>query len=517
MTIVAAIDQGTTSTRCLLFDADRRPVAQAQREHRQIFPRPGWVEHDPLAIRDATFAVVRDALSEAGLTTADVAAIGITNQRETVVCWDRESGEPFGNAIVWQDTRTAALVAELGRKDPEQGVDRWRDLTGLPLATYFSGPKIRWALDHVAGLADAARAGRAICGTMDTWVLWWLTGGRHVTDVTNASRTQLFDLERLDWSAAILDELGIPRAMLPEVVPSSSRTAFGTTQADGPLGGAIAITGALGDQHAALLGQGCTRPGDAKNTYGTGCFVLQNTGAERLRSQHGLVTTVAWQLDGEPVQYALEGSIAVTGSLVQWLRDNLGLIEQSSDIESLAREVDDNGGVYIVPAFSGLFAPHWRPDARGVICGLTRYATKQHLARAALEATAYQTYDVLAAMRADTGLAPPVLKVDGGMTVNDLLMQFQADLLDLPVVRSAVLETTALGAATAAATAVGLWEALPRPADGAADAGASSAPSGLEGAPGSTRFEPAMAPECRAELLDGWNRALERSLGWTES
>lgn len=501
MTLIAAIDQGTTSTRCILFDAERRPLAMAQQEHRQIFPQPGWVEHDPLEIRDATFAVVRRALAKADARATDIAAIGITNQRETIVFWDKETGEPFGNAIVWQDTRTAELVAELAAG--EHGHDRWRRQTGLPLATYFSGPKIRWALDHVAGLGQAARDGRALCGTMDTWVLWWLTGGRHLTDVTNASRTQLFDLARLDWSDEILGELDIPKSLLPDVVPSSSSTAYGQTASTGPFQGAVTIAGDLGDQQAALLGQGCTESGDAKNTYGTGCFLLMNTGPELLRSEHGLLTTVAWQFEGEPAQYALEGSVAIAGALIQWLRDNLGIIESASEVEALAREVDDNGGVVIVPAFSGLFAPRWRPDARGIVCGLTRFATKQHLARASLEATAYQTREMIEAMQADTGLEPRELKVDGGMTANDLLMQFQADILNISLLRAPILETTALGAATAAARAVGAWEVR-------GGAGASRVDSGA------THFAPAMSADVRAELFSNWERAVERCLGWAQ-
>jgi len=497
---VAAIDQGTTSTRCILFDEHAQVLAVDQAEHEQIFPAPGHVEHDPREVWERTRQVVRGALEQGGVTAADVAAIGITNQRETTAFWNRKTGKPYGNAIVWQDTRTQAVCDELAG---DVGPDRYRAVTGLPLATYFSGPKIRWALENREGLRAAAERGEAVVGTMDSWVLWNLTGGpdggRHVVDVTNASRTLLMDLERLAWDEGILDDFGIPKAMLPEIVPCSDAEAYGRTHAAGPFGGRVTIAGDLGDQHAALLGQGCTQPGDAKNTYGTGCFVLSNTGEHPTRSEHGLLTTLAWKIGTAPAMYALEGSIAITGALVQWLRDNLGLVERSSDVEALARSVDDNGGAYVVPAFSGLYAPHWRPDARGVICGLTRYVNKGHLARAALEATAYQTLDVIDAMRADVSAELEALKVDGGMTVNELLMQFQADVLDLPVERPAVVETTALGAAYAAGLAVDFFPGLDE---------------WRAGWRAERRFEPAMDAETRARLVAGWRKAITKSLDW---
>ena len=497
---VAAIDQGTTSSRCILFDARGRIVASAQAEHEQIFPAPGQVEHDLREVWERTNQVVRGALERGGVTASELAAIGITNQRETTAFWNRRTGEPYGNAIVWQDTRTQPICDELSG---DVGPDRYRDVTGLPLATYFSGPKIRWALEHVEGLRAAAERGDALVGTMDSWVIWNLTGGpdggRHVIDVTNASRTLLMSLERLEWDAGILTDFDIPRSMLPQIVASSDAEAYGRTRVDGPFGGEVTIAGDLGDQHAALLGQGCTLPGDAKNTYGTGCFLLSNTGTKPIRSEHGLLTTLAWKIGDAPATYALEGSVAIAGALVQWLRDNLGLVSDSSEIEALARSVDDNGGAYIVPAFSGLYAPHWRPDARGVICGLTRYVTKAHLARAALEATAYQTLDVLDAMRADASLELEALKVDGGMTVNETLMQFQADLLELPVERPAVHETTALGAAYAAGLAVGFYPDLEE---------------WRSNWKAERRFEPAMKSESRTRLVAGWRKAITKSLDW---
>lgn len=502
MTYVAAIDQGTTSTRCMLFDADRRPVAMAQQEHRQILPRPGWVEHDPLEIRDATAAVVRAALAQAGADPAEIAAAGVTNQRETVVFWDPRSGQPLCNAIVWQDTRSADLCRELAR---DGGVDRFREVTGLPLATYFSGPKIRWALENVEGLRAAAERGRAVCGTIDSWVIWNLTGGSeggaHVIDVTNASRTQLMDLRTLAWDADILALHGIPPAMLPRIVPSADPEPWGHTRPDGPFGGRVPLCGCVGDQQAALLGQGCVQPGDAKCTYGTGCFLLANTGDAPVASGQGLLTTVAWKLGREPAQYALEGSVAIAGALVQWLRDQLGLISDSAEVEELARSVDDSGGVFFVPAFSGLFAPRWRPDARGVVCGLTRFSNRAHLARAALEATAYQTRELLDAMVQDAGRAVDELRVDGGMTVNELLMQFQADLLGMPVVRAEITETTALGAACAAGLAAGVWSD-PEELRRTRRAGA--------------RWEPEADGAHMERLYAQWNRAVERSLGWVE-
>jgi glycerol kinase len=451
VTFIAAIDQGTTSSRCIVFDSEGRTVAVDQREHRQIFPRPGWVEHDPVEIWRNVRSCVDQAMQRAGITAADLAAIGITNQRETTVLWDRRTGTPVHNAIVWQDTRTDALVEGLGG---EAGLDRFRDRTGLPLATYFSGPKIRWLLDQDPQLRRRAEAGEILFGTIDTWLIWNLTG-QHITDVTNASRTMLMNLSTVDWDESMLAALDVPRAMLPEIRASSA--IYG--ECEGPLHG-VPVASALGDQQAALFGQACFEPGDAKCTYGTGAFMLLNTGPTPVLSKAGLITTVAYRLaDGPPV-YALEGSIAVAGSLVQWLRDGLGIISRASDMDDLAASVADSGGVVIVPAFSGLFAPHWRSDARGVIVGLTAFASRAHLARAALEATAWQVREVADAMAADAGLPVNELRVDGGMTASELLLQIQSDVLDVPVVRPQVTETTCLGAAYAAGLAVGFWPDL---------------------------------------------------------
>ena len=498
--LIAAIDQGTTSTRCILFDASGEPVALAQTEHAQHTPAPGLVEHDADEVRRNTEIVVREALQAAGAPT--VAAVGITNQRETVVFWNRLTGEPYANAIVWQDTRTRELCVELAG---DEGPDRFRQRTGLPLSTYFSGPKITWALEHVPGLRDEAAAGRALCGTMDSWVIWNLTGGprggRHVTDVTNASRTMLMDLATLDWSEELLQAFSVPRSMLPAIVSSSDAAAFGATLPDGPFGASIPITSAVGDQQAALIGQGCFAPGDAKNTYGTGCFLLSNTGEQPVASTSGLLTTVAYRLGDAPAVFALEGSVAIAGALIQWLRDNLGFFEHASEVEELAGSVEDAGGVFVVPAFSGLFAPHWRPDARGVIVGLTRFVERAHIARAALEATCFQTREVLAAMEQDTGMVLECLKVDGGMIANGLLMQIQADLLGIPVVRPAVCETTAAGAAFAAGMAIGFF---PPPEE--------LARLWRE----ERRWEPSIAPRERQERARQWSRAVERSLNWVE-
>jgi glycerol kinase len=450
---VGALDQGTSSTRFVVFDQAGRPIAIDQREHRQVYPAPGWVEHDPVEILDRSGEVIQAALDKAGISAADLVAVGITNQRETTVVWERHTGRPIYNAIVWQDTRTAGIVAELAASG---GQDRFRAAAGLPLATYFSGPKIRWILDHVDGARARAEAGDLLFGTIDSWLIWNLTGGPaggvHVTDVTNASRTMLMNLATLDWDPAILRALEIPAALLPRI--RSSSEVYGT--AVGALAG-VPIGGDLGDQQAALFGQTCFSAGEAKNTYGTGCFMLLNTGPVAVPSTSGLLTTLAYRIGQQPPVYALEGSIAIAGALVSWLRDNLGLIAASDEIESLARTVDDNGGVYFVPAFSGLFAPYWRSEARGVIVGLTRFANRGHLARAALEATAWQTREVLDAMNRDTGVALSALKVDGGMVTNELLMQFQADVLGVPVIRPEVIQTTALGAAYAAGLAVGFW------------------------------------------------------------
>ena len=492
--LVGALDQGTTSTRFMIFDGAGEVVAVDQREHRQIFPRPGWVEHDPIEIWSMTTSVIEGALSRAGLHGSDLVAIGLTNQRETTVIWDRETGEPVYNAVVWQDTRTAELCVALGG---DEGPDRFRARTGLPLATYFAGPKARQLLDDL-DLTQRAERGELAFGTIDSWIAWNLTGGvnggRHVTDVTNASRTLLMDLATGTWDADLAMEIGVPTAILPEIVPSIGLD----LECVGPLAG-IRLAAILGDQQAALFGQACFTPGEAKNTYGTGNFMLLNTGETPVTSEAGLLTTVAYRWGSEPTVFALEGSVAVTGSLVQWLRDNLGLIEDTSEVEPLARSVEDNGDVYFVPAFSGLFAPHWRPDARGVITGLTRFANRGHLARAALESTAFQTRDVLDAMVADSGVDLKELRVDGGMTVNDLLMQFQADILGVDVVRPKMTETTALGAAYGAGLAAGLWSGL----DEIADLWAEDA-----------RWSPAMGDHERTRLHNRWEQAVQRSLGW---
>ena len=495
---IAAIDQGTTSTRLILFDAGGTSVAVGQKEHEQIFPKPGWVEHDANEIWRNTLEVAGQAFDQAGVTGKDIAAIGITNQRETTVLWDRRTGEPLHNALVWQDTRVEPLVRQFAAAG---GQDRFREKTGLPLASYFSGLKLRWLLDNVPGARARAEAGELAFGTIDSWLIFNLTGGpdggRHATDVTNASRTQLMNLDSLAFDPDLLDAMGIPASVLPEILPSSA--SYGEASVE-PLAG-IPIAGVLGDQQAALVGQTCFEPGEAKNTYGTGCFLLLNTGQDAVQSSAGLLTTVAYRFGAAPAHYALEGSIAITGALVQWLRDNLGLIEKSRDIETLARQVDDNGDVYFVPAFSGLYAPHWDASARGIIAGLTRYANKGHIARAALEATAFQTQEVAAAMAEDSGIALTELRVDGGMVANDLLMQFQADVLGVPVVIPKVAETTALGAAYAAGLAVGYWR----------DTDALRKNWAMD-----RRIEPGMDPDRRAQLLASWRRAVEKSRGWIE-
>ena len=499
---IGAIDQGTSSTRFMIFDRKAEVVASRQKEHQQIYPKPGWVEHDPMEIWERTQEVIRGAMEQAGFEAKNLAAIGITNQRETTLVWDKKTGKPYHNAIVWQDTRTSRISHELAE---DGGQDRFRSKTGLPLSTYFSGPKLKWLLENVGGLRDAAEKGDAIFGNVDTWLIWQLTGGAnggaHITDVTNASRTMLMDLRSLDWDDGILEILGIPRKMLPEIRPSSDPSFYGKTIADGPVGGAVPVCGDLGDQQAALYGQTCYDAGEAKNTYGTGCFLLLNTGAEAVPSKSGLITTVGYQIGDRPTTYALEGSIAITGALIQWLRDNLGLIGKSSDIEKLAASVDDSGGIYIVPAFSGLFAPYWRTDARGVIVGLTRYINKGHIARAAIEATAYQSREVLEAMHKDSGVELKELKVDGGMVVNEQLMQFQADILGVPVVRPRVNETTALGAAYAAGLAVSFWsDESELRANWAED----------------KKWQPQMNEEKRGELYKGWLKAVERTFDWVE-
>ncbi|MFC6014796.1 glycerol kinase GlpK [Plantactinospora solaniradicis] len=493
---VAAIDQGTTSSRCIVFDAAGQIVSVAQREHRQIYPRPGWVEHDAEEIWAAVEQVVREALAKASIGADGLVAIGITNQRETTVVWDRATGRPVHHAIVWQDTRTGPLLRRL---ESEYGEQRFRERTGLPLATYFAGPKLRWLLENVDGLRDRAERGEVLFGTMDSWLIWKLTG-RHLTDVTNASRTLLMNLHTLDWDPELLDALGVPAAMLPEI--RSSAEVYGTAgrALDGALD-EVPVASALGDQQAALFGQTCFQPGEAKCTYGTGSFLLLNTGESPVSSSHGLLTTVGYRIGDRPATYALEGAIAVTGSLVQWLRDNLGLISSAPEVEDLARTVEDNGGCYVVPAFSGLFAPHWRSDARGVIAGLTGYVTKGHLARAVLEATAWQTREVVDAMNADSEVALRRLRVDGGMVANGLLMQFLADVLDVPVVRPQISETTCLGAAYAAGLAVGFWPDLATlRAQWRQDA----------------QWQPAMEPAHRDRELRNWRKAVDRTLGWVE-
>ena len=493
---IGAIDQGTTSTRFIVFDDSTHVVAQSQIEHAQIYPRPGWVEHDPLEIWRNTQTVIAAALHAGGLTARDLSAIGITNQRETTVVWNRHSGLPVYNAIVWQDTRVSAAVAAFANRF---GVEFFRERTGLPPSSYFSAFKIRWILDYVAEARELASRGDVLFGTIDSFLLWHLTGGSrggaHMTDVTNASRTQLMDVRTLEWDEELLELFDIPRAMLPAI--RSSGAFYGVATAE-PLS-SVVISGILGDQQAALVGQTCFDCGDAKNTYGTGCFLLMNTGGTPVHSTCGLLTTVAYRFGDGQARYALEGSIAITGALVQWLRDNLGMIETSADIEALARTVPDNGGVYFVPAFSGLFAPHWNDSARGTISGLTQFANRGHLARAVLEATAFQTWEVLQAMEQDSGVRLEALRVDGGMTDDDLLMQFQADIVDRPVVRSAIRETTALGAAFAAGLAIDIFPGLD-------DLRARW----IEG----RTWHPDMADEDRQRMLTSWTRAVGRSLNW---
>jgi len=495
---VGAIDQGTTSTRFIVFDRGGNIITSVQMEHRQIFPKPGWVEHDPMEIWQNTQEVAGAALARAGLGAGDLAAVGITNQRETTVLWDRRSGKPLHNALVWQDTRVDQLVAQYAK---DGGPNRFRAKTGLPLASYFSGLKLQWLLDSVPGARAKAQSGDILFGNIDTWLLWNLAGGSagglHMTDITNASRTQLMNLATLDWDGGLLEELLIPRAVLPRIVASSE--VYG--EAKTPALAGVPIAGILGDQQAALVGQACFRPGEAKNTYGTGCFLLMNTGEKPIASTAGLVTTVAYQMAQEKACYALEGSIAVTGALVQWLRDNLGLIGSSNEVEKLAGQVEDNGGVYFVPAFSGLYAPHWNERARGTIMGLTRYVTRSHIGRAVLEATAYQTREVLGAMEKDSSIRIPELRVDGGMVGNELLMQFQADILDIPVVRPKITETTALGAAYAAGLAVKYWhnrEDLV--SNWAVD----------------KRWKPQMPQPRRSALYGSWQKAVARSLDWLD-
>ena len=495
---VGAIDQGTTSSRFIVFDKHGNSVSVAQKEHKQIYPKPGWVEHDPLEIVANTNEVIGAALARANLSSSDLAVVGITNQRETTVLWDKHTGQPLCNALVWMDTRTDQLVHRFAR---DGGQDRFRAKTGLPLATYFSGLKLLWILENVEGARRKAEDGDALFGTIDSWMTWNLTGGVnggiHVTDVTNASRTMLIDLATCEWDTEMLQTFNIPRACLPKIVPSSA--VYGEIKTATLRGTKLA--GMLGDQQAALVGQTCFAPGEAKNTYGTGSFLLMNTGTEPVQSKAGLLTTLAYQFGEEKPRYALEGAIAITGALVQWLRDNLKLFDVAPQIEPLAKSVDDNGDVYIVPAFSGLYAPYWKDDARGVIAGLTRYATRAHLARAALESTAYQVRDVVEAMEADSGIKLSTLKTDGGMVANELLMQFQADMLNVPVVRPKVSETTALGAAYAAGLAVEYWR---NTEDLRANWGIDKT------------WTPSMAEDTRAHHYKSWKKAVQRSFAWVD-
>ena len=493
---LGAIDQGTTSTRFMVFDRAGRVVSMAQKEHQQFYPQPGWVEHDPREILARTCQVIAEALDQAALKATDLAAVGIANQRETTVLWDRKTGEPVMNAIVWQDVRVNDRVAALIASG---GIDQFRPVTGLPISPYFSGLKIRWVLDHVPGARKRAEAGEILFGNIDTFLTWHLTGGprggMHVTDVTNASRTQLMNFRALAWDSDMLQRFEIPARMMPRILPSS--TNFGSIQQHSLDG--VPLAGILGDQQAALMGQACFEPGQAKNTYGTGCFLLMNTGETPVESQHGLVSTVAYQLGDAKAHYALEGSVAIAGALVQWLRDNLGLIETSAEIETLARTVEDNGGVYFVPAFSGLYAPYWKESARGVITGLTRYANKGHIARAALEATAFQTREVVDAMEQDSGIRLRVLRADGGMTVNNLFMQFQADILGRSVVTPAVNETTALGAAYAAGLATGFY---------------SDINDLRENWIAQREWKPKLGDTARDGLIQTWKKAVARSFDW---
>jgi glycerol kinase len=496
----AALDQGTTSTRCMVFDHGGKVVSVVQKEHEQIYPKPGWVEHDPMEIWQRCQEVMGEALEAAGATADDIAGLGITNQRETTVVWDRNTGKPVMNAIVWQDTRTDRLVDEFAR---DGGQDRFRAKTGLPLATYFSGPKARWILDNVDGARARAEAGDLLFGNIDTWCIWNLTGGPdgglHITDVSNASRTLLMDLRSLEWDDEILSVIGVPRSMLPEIRPSSA--AYGEVKVNGGFRG-VQIAGDLGDQQAATFGQTCFSPGEAKNTYGTGNFLLLNTGTKPVASKSGLITTAGYKIGDQDTVYCLEGSIAITGALVQWLRDNLKMIKAAPEVEDLARSVEDNGGCYIVPAFSGLFAPYWKSNARGVMAGLTRYVTAAHIARATLEATAYQSREVVEAMDADSGVKLESLKVDGGMVGNELLMQFQADLLGVPVIRPQVAETTSLGAAYAAGLATGFWNEIEDLRENWVE---------------DKRWEPTMDPSKRDEYFKYWKKAVTRTFDWLET
>lgn len=494
---ILAIDQGTTSTRCIIFDQSGSIIASDQKEHTQIYPQPGWVEHDPQEIWINTVQMINGAILKAGLINKDISAIGITNQRETTVAWNRITGKVYGNAIVWQDTRTDRICNQLAETG---GQERFRASTGLPLATYFSGPKIKWMLDNIPGLRMDADAGQAIFGNIDSWLIWNLTGGKqkgiHATDVSNASRTLLMDLDTLTWNQEICSLLDIPVHSLPQIRPSSSRFGFCTELLEG-----VPITGVLGDQQAALFGQTCFNKGEAKNTYGTGCFMLMNTGTEPIKSKSGLLTTVGYKIGSEPAVYCLEGSIAITGALVQWLRDNLKLIETSDEIESLAATVEDNGGIYFVPAFSGLFAPYWRSDARGIIAGITRFVNRGHIARAVLESTAFQTREVFEAMEKDSDVKLTSLRVDGGMVKNSTLMQFQADILNVPVQKPLITETTALGAAYAAGLQVGYWQSLVELKSNWKI---------------QETWDPTLPDAKRNELYSYWKKAVAKSMDWID-
>jgi len=495
---VGAVDQGTTSTRFVIFNHDCEIISMHQLEHRQIYPKPGWVEHDPVEIKNRTFEVIKTALEKAAITSDELSGIGITNQRETTIVWDPRTGDPYYNAIVWQDMRTDKICKDLA---VNSDMDCYRHISGLPLATYFSGPKIKWLFDNTNGLKDAAVQGNVLFGNMDTWIIWWLTGGPdggvHVTDVTNASRTMLMNLKTLDWDKSMLDALGIPEIILP-VIRSSSEI-YGYTRTNEVFNDTIPVSGDLGDQQAALFGQACFDVGEAKNTYGTGCFLLMNTGEKIVHSKQGLLTTVGYKIGKQPAVYALEGSIAMAGSLVQWLRDNLEFFNESADIEAMAKSVPDNGGIYFVPAFSGLFAPHWRSDARGLIIGMTHYINKGHIARAAIEASAFQTREIFDAMEKDSGIGLKTIKADGGMVVNEILMQFQSDILNIPVFRPRISETTVLGAAFAAGLAIGFWDTTDELKSNWT----------LE-----KKWKPEISDKRRDELYNGWLKAVKRTYDW---
>ena len=498
---IGAIDQGTTSTRFVIFNHKGEIIKMEQLEHKQIYPKAGWVEHDPLEIKDNTLKVIKAALEKANIKANELAAIGITNQRETTIVWNPKNGKPYYNAIVWQDTRTDKICKKLAIKG---NINCYRKKVGLPLATYFSGPKIKWILNNVEGLREAVKKGEAIFGNMDTWIIWWLTGGPdggvHITDVTNASRTMLLNLKSLTWDKKMLKVMGVPKKMLPEIKASSE--IYGYTTKKGVFGEKIPVAGDLGDQQAALFGQTCYGVGEAKNTYGTGCFLLLNTGEKIIHSKYGLITTVAYKIGNEPGVYALEGSIAIAGSLVQWVRDNLGFIKKSSDIEKLALTVPDDGGIYFVPAFSGLFAPYWQSNARGIIIGLTHYINKGHIAKAVLESTAFQTKEIYDAMEKDSRINIKYLKVDGGMVVNEFLMQFQSDILGIPVIRPKIKETTALGAAYAAGLAIGFWKNKEElKANWSED----------------KRWVVKMDKKERKKLFKGWLKAVKRTFGWSDN